>query len=1092
VTCCNESIFAALHERGHSPLPISRRLHPSDPKAFGKAPGIYGGIAPETGEARWFLLKGWQAHCIERVTIHRARAWGRMVDSQNGGLGVACGYNDLIGIDIDDETLIGPLNAVLPSIMVAKRGRKGLTAFYRGEHPRSDIAWWQKKNYPGLLDFLANGSQSVLPPSIHPDTDRPYEWATPRTLLDTPVSELPAFTDEHRANMEEVLRAHGWDAPEPAQLCSEVIEQPARFIAGTPHDDDFSRACVAGRAAYLPLLGLAKLTRVAGGCRAIASFRLSGSGTAEHKRGLSLSIRDDGAIFDHGTGEGFNDVTLVARCLFNSDNGQAFAWLRNTLGIQDGPQISVKPSRQNNRVSLKDAAARLERVMDEFDATVQNGIAIRNRERLKRSLIIPKHPVIRIRSEAGVGKSAIAKAHCATQTKLGRRMIYVVPNHQLAAEVVADFASHGVEAKVYRGYEQDDPRNSTFAMCRNTPAYESARALSLSTRSEICERRINGKIVQCPFAKDCGMERQRELKPQVWIITSAMLFIKRPDFIVEPDGIVIDESFIDGAIGETAEIDMTALLGFKVEGCAPDEADAVDLWRARLAAAIQANGDGPLSRSALTAQGISAAEASNVSYLERRRLFAHLLRPDMKEGEIKTISRRHAKANAMARAATTLWQEVETFLAEGDHPDFYGDRTLSGRLTVAGGKVSVTPLRIVHRDWRACPTLILDATAPPANLLMAVLGEIDVPGLPPLITSEPDLAAKWSPHVHARQIIHAPVTMGKLGLAGTSKPQNVKAILRYIKQRTALAAPARIGLITYKGLLEQLSGQLPGNVVTLHFGNLAGMNNMQAVVGLIVIGRPRPPKAVIEATASVLAGTPVVTDGPFYTHQTSSIQLADGSGFGVANERHLDCFAEAIRSRKTEGELEQAVGRIRPHRRTEPCWLDIVSDVALPVTVHEVVTWEDVEPGAEADMMAVGVVLGSSRDSMDAFRLSKRDAEAVSITAPKTLYSNLKSYGGSFPTRKFFYRVAGRRGPGGNGHHLPGVLPGGEQAVRKMLESKLGPLATLRIERVKVKDSIYAQAILAGIGLDSTAHLESIGQAFEDVEVDAAAAGEIG
>ncbi|UZE50988.1 hypothetical protein ONR75_10410 [Rhodopseudomonas sp. P2A-2r] len=684
-------------------------------------------------------------------------------------------------------------------------------------------------------------------------------------MLDTPVNELPAFTDEHRANMEEVLRAHGWDVPEPAQLRSEAIEWPARSIAGTLSNDDFSRACIAGRDAYLRHLGLAKLRRVPGGWRAIASFRQSGSGTAEHKRGLSLSIRDGGAIVDHGTGEGFNDITLVARCLFNADNGQAFAWLRNTLGIQDGPQISVKPSRQNNRVSLKDAAARLERVMDDFDAAVQNGIAIRNRERLKRSLIVPKHQVIRVRSEAGVGKSAIAKARCAAQATLGRRMIYVVPNHQLAAEVMADFSSHGVKAKVYRGYEQADPANPAYQMCRNTPAYESARALGVSSRSEICERRIDGKSVRCPYAKECGMERQRELKPQVWIITSAMLFIKRPDFIVEPDGIVIDESFIDGAIGETAEIDMTALLRFKVEGCTPDEADAVDLWRARLAVAVKANCDGPLSRSALTAQGIAAEEASNVSYLERRRLFAHLLRPDMKEGEIRTISRRHAKANAMARAATILWQEVEAFLAEGDYPDIYGDRRLSGRLTVAGNKVSVTPLRTVHQDWRACPTLVLDATAPPAKLLMAALGEIDVPGLTTLITSEPDLAAKWSPHVHVRQIIHAPITMGKLGLAGTPKPQNVKAILRYIKQRAALSAPAEIGLITYKGMLEQLAGQLPSNVVTLHFGNLAGMNNMQAVVGLIVVGRPRPPKAVIEAAASVLAGMPVATEGPFYT-----------------------------------------------------------------------------------------------------------------------------------------------------------------------------------------------------------------------------------
>lgn len=49
-----------------------------------------------------------------------------------------------------------------------------------------------------------------------------------------------------------------------------------------------------------------------------------------------------------------------------------------------------------------------------------------------------------------------------------------------------------------------------------------------------------------------------------------------------------------------------------------------------------------------------------------------------------------------------------------------------------------------------------------------------------------------------------------------------------------------------------------------------------------------------------------------------------------------------------------------------------------------------------------------------------------------------------------------------------------------MLESKLGPLATLQIERVKVKDSMYAQAILARIGRDNTAHLKSIVRAAND------------
>lgn len=125
------------------------------------------------------------------------------------------------------------------------------------------------------------------------------------------------------------------------------------------------------------------------------------------------------------------------------------------------------------------------------------------------------------------------------------------------------------------------------------------------------------------------MERQRQFRSQVWIVPHALLFIKRPDFIPEPDGVVIDESFITNAISKPVEIGMAALLRFKVEDCSNEETDIVGLWRSRLAAAVHANGDGPLSRDALTAQEITAEIASDVSFLEARRLFRHRLRPDM-------------------------------------------------------------------------------------------------------------------------------------------------------------------------------------------------------------------------------------------------------------------------------------------------------------------------------------------------------------------------------------------------------------------------------------------------------------------------------
>ncbi|RYH64468.1 MAG: bifunctional DNA primase/polymerase [Alcaligenaceae bacterium] len=1047
----------ALLAQSFSPIPILPHDHLH--KSRGKAPGT----------SR--LLPKWDDWCKKQASQNKIAEWSGY---PNCGVGVACGYAGLIAVDIDDEALVDPLRCVLPLMLVAKRGRKGLTAFYRVTEPLPS------KNYRtpspdkrGLLDFLSEGKQTVLPPSVHPDTGEPYVWLTPNTLINTSLAQLPEFTSDHYDKMEEVLRAHGWAAPVPLHAQKDAVERSSHSIGVTLRDDDFSRAFIAGRAAYLPRLGLTKLTPVAGGWRAIPTFRPSSTGRAEHKRGLSLSIRNDGPIVDHGTGDGFNDVTLVARCSFNDDTGQAFAWLCETLNIEVGPQIAIKPTHKDNRVSLPDAVARLEHVLARFDHSIHDGIAIRNRERLTQSLIQPTHPIVRVRSEAGVSKSTIAIRHSAAQAKRGRRMIYAIPEHGLANQVLVDFASHGIKAKIYRGYEQPDPTDPNHAMCRNKKAYEAARDLGVSIRSEICEREVDGESAQCPFIKDCGMERQRQLRSQVWIVPHALLFIKRPDFIPEPDGVVIDESFINNAISKPIEVSMGLLLRFEVEDCSNEETDIVGLWRARLAAAVNANGDGPLSRDALATQEITAEIASDVSLLEARRLFRNRLRPDMLGSEFSAAAVTHKGGNTMARNAATLWQELATFLDEGNHEDFYGPRALSGRLSVANGNIHVAPLRPVHQDWRDCPVLILDATAPPANALAKVFGEIDIPGLPPVVTSEPDVAAKWSSHVHVRQILHAPVSMGKLGLTGASKPDNEKAILRYIRRRALPAAPAPIGLITYKGFIEKHAKELPLNIVTLHFGRLAGMNTMKDVTGLIVIGRQRPPKAVIETEASVLAGYPIATDGPHYSRATASIQLENDSLVGVPAEFHQDQFAEAVRWRKTEGELEQAIGRIRAHRRNAPCWLDIVNDVSLPVKPRDVMTWDNVEKAGEAP----GLTMANRRHAVVVLGLSERDAKAVakivSLGTDSTMYK-VESVPNEI-TYNVTYRYEGHKEKTAKANLHPYVFKGGYRALRKLLE-KNGPLAKLDIQGRKLKDSPEATARLACTALAVLANLEASGR----------------
>ncbi len=135
----------------------------------------------------------------------RVDAWLRMIGDSEVGIGVACGRG-LICIDIDQEYLLDPVLAILPPSPVQKKGRKGVSLFYRGNTEKIRSRNYRTEERVGLLDLLAEGKQTILPPSIHPDTNEPYFWWTDATLCDTPLSELPELPDDIADRIAEVLK----------------------------------------------------------------------------------------------------------------------------------------------------------------------------------------------------------------------------------------------------------------------------------------------------------------------------------------------------------------------------------------------------------------------------------------------------------------------------------------------------------------------------------------------------------------------------------------------------------------------------------------------------------------------------------------------------------------------------------------------------------------------------------------------------------------------------------------------------------------------------------------------------------------------
>jgi hypothetical protein len=101
--------------------------------------------------------------------------------------------------------------AVLPDTEVKKRGAKGFSAFYRGSPAIVSAPFSVGKTR--VVDLLAHGRQTVLPPTIHPNTGLPYAWISNDTLLNTDIDQLPVLPDNIAELMADALAPFGYEPP---------------------------------------------------------------------------------------------------------------------------------------------------------------------------------------------------------------------------------------------------------------------------------------------------------------------------------------------------------------------------------------------------------------------------------------------------------------------------------------------------------------------------------------------------------------------------------------------------------------------------------------------------------------------------------------------------------------------------------------------------------------------------------------------------------------------------------------------------------------------------------------------------------------
>ncbi|GJE51820.1 hypothetical protein GOFOIKOB_4884 [Methylobacterium tardum] len=951
---------------GWGALPIL--AHDAPGKAAGKRPAL----------KAWADFAGFEA---ARPAQSAVASWDRQF-SRAPGTGIPCGTVVGIDVDVTDPILAAEIEAVARACLgdtpFSRQGKAPkLLLVYRAAEAFPKRAFKANDGSGAGLDILADGSQFVGF-GIHPGTGRPYRWIGPESPLtagpdaapEVTAAQIKAFVDRVHALMP-LSKTGGRQARGPGGESAEIVRDAEGFV-------------IDGREAWLTNLVWRAANEL-------------------HDGGLPLT---EEAVADLAWGRFLASARpdVGGRVWARAD---AAAKARGTLDrirrrkVSLGPKIvATDPTYPDEARPLAEAEAEVRRLIEDFFTHeapgFKNALGAYLIEHEGNPLRLPPKPRgTALRIEAGIGKTEVAIEAAAKSVRRGLAVVYAVPTVKLGDEVASRFAARGIDAQVYRGRDREDPEGAGEAMCRNLPAVRDAeRAKVWSVYAAACETKPKGTsaAIRCPMFDACGYVRQRRAEPAVWIVPHVMLFRDRPALIPAPDALVIDEGFASGAVPNKP----TRLTLDAIEAAAlPDggeDAVTLDRLRACLVGVLRTMPDGPLTRAAMAGAGLTANDAREAHRLEWRRRLDPELHPGLDASERSRRAERAAAVNREVSALTSVWRGLTDFLD--------GEAEASGRMLLRRDDASKArciehrALKPVHEKWHA-PTLILDATAPPADVLARALG------MP--VDLKASISAVWSPYGRVRQIIGAPVSSTKLGL--TEREGNRRAIgdlRRLVVLRAALAFPRTVAVIAQEDAITLLEhAGLPKNVETGHFNALAGLDRWREAAGLIVIGRTLPPPMAMEIDAGVLIGEPaqatVTEDGrkAFFDRVEGGIRLRNGGAVAVERYQHPDPVAEALRWQTCEANVIQAVGRLRPLRRgaDAPFFLDILCDVPLPFAVDGVETWEDARPGSWSIMASEGVILTGAGDIEAAFPedAPSRKAARGMETEPTVALTSIRS-----------------------------------------------------------------------------------------------------
>ena len=129
-----------------------------------------------------------------RLANHRERSlWKRKHQSSNIGLMMGP-INKVMGIDIDtdDARVVDAIESITGGTPCAKFGSKGKTMFFKSHLYKNEMMFTESDGC--VLEFLCTSKQTVIPPSNHPKTNKPYHWIG-SNIIDS-ISSLPLIKED--------------------------------------------------------------------------------------------------------------------------------------------------------------------------------------------------------------------------------------------------------------------------------------------------------------------------------------------------------------------------------------------------------------------------------------------------------------------------------------------------------------------------------------------------------------------------------------------------------------------------------------------------------------------------------------------------------------------------------------------------------------------------------------------------------------------------------------------------------------------------------------------------------------------------------